>query len=587
MKGIRRAFGFILPYKFIAIGAFISLLLVNAANLITPQLLKILIDKGITQKVLGTIIQIAVLLVVIALVRGVFNFLQGYWAEKVSQGIAYEMRNRIFEKLQKLSFSYHDQSQTGKLMTRMTSDVELVKMFTGNGLLQLSSGLILFFGTLAILFSMNWKLTLVLLAMLPIIGVLFGVFIKYVMPISKTIQQKLGALNTVLQENLSGIRIVKAFAREEYEASRFESRNLDYKDVNIKLVSAFSTFFPLTFLVANIASAAVIWVGGLMVIKDTISLGELVAFTSYQMYLLMPIFMLGFIGSSLSRAETSAERIFEIIDAKSEIEDSPNAISMPPIEGKIEFKDVSFKYTGSDNYVIENVSFTAEPNQTIAVMGQTGSGKSTIINLIPRFYDVSSGKVLIDGNDVRNVTLDSLRKQIGIVLQETTLFAGTIQENIAYGRPDASLEDVVAAAQAAQAKDFIEKLPESYATLIGERGVGLSGGQKQRVAIARALLLQPRILIMDDSTSSVDSETEFLIQQALEELRKGRTTFVIAQRISTVRNADKILVMADGKLEAMGTHLELMKSSELYAEILETQMGGHAELVSSIEEVTL
>jgi ATP-binding cassette subfamily B protein len=587
LKGIRRAFGFILPYKFIAIGAFISLLLVNAANLITPQLLKILIDKGITQKVLGTIIQIAVLLVVIALVRGVFNFLQGYWAEKVSQGIAYEMRNRIFEKLQKLSFSYHDQSQTGKLMTRMTSDVELVKMFTGNGLLQLSSGLILFFGTLAILFSMNWKLTLVLLAMLPIIGVLFGVFIKYVMPISKTIQQKLGALNTVLQENLSGIRIVKAFAREEYEASRFESRNLDYKDVNIKLVSAFSTFFPLTFLVANIASAAVIWVGGLMVIKDTISLGELVAFTSYQMYLLMPIFMLGFIGSSLSRAETSAERIFEIIDAKSEIEDSPNAISMPPIEGKIEFKDVSFKYTGSDNYVIENVSFTAEPNQTIAVMGQTGSGKSTIINLIPRFYDVSSGKVLIDGNDVRNVTLDSLRKQIGIVLQETTLFAGTIQENIAYGRPDASLEDVVAAAQAAQAKDFIEKLPESYATLIGERGVGLSGGQKQRVAIARALLLQPRILIMDDSTSSVDSETEFLIQQALEELRKGRTTFVIAQRISTVRNADKILVMADGKLEAMGTHLELMKSSELYAEILETQMGGHAELVSSIEEVTL
>ncbi len=586
MKGIRRAFGFILPYKFIAIGAFISLVLVNAANLITPQLLKILIDKGITQKVFGTIIQIAVLLVVIALVRGVFNFLQGYWAEKVSQGIAYEMRNRIFEKLQKLSFSYHDQSQTGKLMTRMTSDVELVKMFTGNGLLQLSSGLILFIGTLAILFSMNWKLTLVLLAMLPVIGVLFGVFIKFVMPISKTIQQKLGALNTVLQENLSGIRIVKAFAREEYEASRFESRNLDYKDVNIKLVSAFSTFFPLTFLVANIASAAVIWVGGLMVIKDTITLGELVAFTSYQMYLLMPIFMLGFIGSALSRAETSAVRIFEIIDAKSEIEDSPNAITMPPIEGKIEFKDVSFKYSGSDNYVIENVSFTAEPNQTIAVMGQTGSGKSTIINLIPRFYDVSSGKVLIDGNDVRNVTLDTLRKQIGIVLQETTLFAGTIQENIAYGRPDASLEDVVAAAQAAQAKDFIEKLPESYATLIGERGVGLSGGQKQRVAIARALLLQPRILIMDDSTSSVDSETEFLIQQALEELRKGRTTFVIAQRISTVRNADKIIVMADGKLEAMGTHLELMKSSELYAEILETQMGGHAELVSSIEEVT-
>ncbi len=587
MKGIRRAFGYILPYKFIAIGAFISLLLVNAANLITPQLLKILIDRGITQKILGIIVQIALLLVVIALVRGVFNFLQGYWAEKVSQGIAYEMRNRIFEKLQKLSFSYHDQSQTGKLMTRMTSDVELVKMFTGNGLLQLSSGLIMFIGTLTILFSMNWKLTLILLGMLPLIGGFFAVFIKFVMPISKTIQQKLGALNTVLQENLSGIRIVKAFAREEYESARFEERNQDYKEVNIKLVSAFSTFFPLTFLVANIASAVVIWVGGLMVINETVTLGELVAFTSYQAYLLMPIFMLGFIASSLSRAEASAERIFEIIDAKSEIEDSPEAVMMPLIEGRIEFKDVFFKYKGSETNVVENVSFTVEPNQTIAVLGQTGSGKSTIINLIPRFYDVSAGAVLIDGHDVRTVTLDSLRKQIGIVLQETTLFAGTIQENIAYGRPDASLEDVTSAAQAAQARDFIEKLPEGYGTLIGERGVGLSGGQKQRIAIARALLLQPRILIMDDSTSSVDSETEYLIQQALEDLRKGRTTFVIAQRISTVRNADKILVMSEGKLEAVGTHLELMKTSELYAEILETQMGGHAELVSSVEAVTL
>jgi ATP-binding cassette subfamily B protein len=301
----------------------------------------------------------------------------------------------------------------------------------------------------------------------------------------------------------------------------------------------------------------------------------------------MPVFMLGFIASSLSRAEASAERIFEILDAKSEVEDKPGATTLPPIKGQIVFKDVCFKYTGSDSYVIEDASFTVEPNQTIAILGQTGSGKSSIINLIPRFYDVSSGQVLVDGFDVRDVTLDSLRKQIGMVLQETTLFAGTIRENIAYGKPEASMTEVISAAKAAQADEFITQMPEGYETIIGERGVGLSGGQKQRIAIARALLLQPRILIMDDSTSSVDSETEFLIQQALEELRKGRTTFVIAQRISTVRNADKILVMADAKIAAEGTHQELMQSSELYAEILETQMGGHTELVASSEEVSL
>jgi ATP-binding cassette subfamily B multidrug efflux pump len=587
LKGIRRAFGFIKPFTLLAIGAFISLILVNAANLVTPQLLKILIDKGISQKLMGTIVQIAVLLVVIALGRGIFNFLQGYWAERVSQGIAYEMRNRIFSKLQKLSFTYHDQSQTGKLMTRMTSDVELVKMFTGNGLLQLSSAFIMFFGTLAILFSMNWKLTLIFLGMLPVIGVLFSVFIKKVMPLSRTIQQKLGAVNTVLQENLAGIRIVKAFAREEFEIGRFEERNQDYKSENIKLVNAFSTFFPLAFFVANLASAIVIWVGGLMVIKESITLGELVAFTSYQGYFLMPVFMLGFIASSLSRAEASAERIFEILDAKSEVEDKPEAFILPPVVGQVTFKDVCFKYTGSESYVIEEASFTVEPNQTIAILGQTGSGKSSIINLIPRFYDVSSGQVFIDGIDVCDVTLDSLRRQIGMVLQETTLFAGTIRENIAYGKPEALMDEIILVAKAAQANEFINEMPEGYETIIGERGVGLSGGQKQRIAIARALLLQPRILIMDDSTSSVDSETEFLIQQALEELRKGRTTFVIAQRISTVRNADKILVMEDAKIAAQGTHQELMQTSELYAEILETQMGGHTELVASSEEVAL
>jgi ATP-binding cassette subfamily B protein len=472
-------------------------------------------------------------------------------------------------------------------MTRMTSDVELVKTFTGIGLLQLIGALISFFGTIIILMVMNWQLTLIFLGMLPVIGIVFAGFIKGIMPLSKTVQQKLSALNNVLQENLSGIRIVKAFAREEYEKERFQARNEDLKNENIKLIHLFANFFPLIFLVANIGAILVVWIGGLMAIRQTVTIGDLVAFVSYQGYLLFPVFMLGMIGAMMSRAEASAERIYEVIDAAADVSDKPDAIPLPAIKGRIEFDNVSFKYKGSEGFVLQDVSFTAEPNQTIAILGQTGSGKSSIINLVPRFYDVTSGKVMVDGIDVRDVTLESLRNQIGIVLQETTLFAGTIRENIAYGKPEASLEDVIQAAKASQADEFISELPDGYDSLVGERGVGLSGGQKQRVAIARALLVQPRILIMDDSTSSVDTETEYLIQQALDQLRKGRTTLVIAQRISTVRNADKILVLEEGRIAAEGTHKELMETSELYAEILETQLGGHSDLIESAKEVAL
>ncbi len=472
-------------------------------------------------------------------------------------------------------------------MTRMTSDVELVKSFTGTGLLQLIGALISFVGTVIILLTMNWKLTLIFIGMLPVIGFIFMLFIRNVMPLSKTVQEKLSSLNNVLQENLSGIRIVKAFAREEYENGRFGIRNEDLKRENIKLIRIFANFFPSIFLVANVASMLVVWVGGTMVMNETVTLGELVAFISYQGYLLFPVFMLGMIGSMMSRAEASAERIYEVVDAKAEVTDKPDAIPLPPIKGEIKFEEVCFKYSGSESFVLQEVTFTAAANTTVAILGQTGSGKSSIINLVPRFYDATSGRILIDGYDVRDVSLESLRDQIGMVLQETTLFAGTIRDNIAYGKPESSMTDIEAASKAAQAHEFIDDLPDGYDTLVGERGVGLSGGQKQRIAIARALLVQPRILIMDDSTSSVDTETEYLIQQALDLLRKGRTTLVIAQRISTVRNADKILVLDQGKIAAEGTHKELMETSELYAEILETQLGGHTDLVASAEEVAL
>lgn len=584
MKGIRRALVYMRHYWKTALGAFLSLLLVNAANLYSPQLLRQLIDDGISKMNMQRIWLVAALLVLVALVRGVFNFLQGYLSEVTSQGVAFELRNEIFTRLQNLGFSYHDRAQTGKLMTRMTSDVELVRMFAGNGLLQLTSAVILMIGTLVILFSMNAMLTLIFFAMLPPIALIFSLFVRKVMPFSHTVQQKLGALNNVLQENLAGVRVVKAFAREEYEVQRFEEKNQDLFKENVNLVRLFSTYFPLIFTIGNLGVVGVIWVGGLQVIGQHLSLGELVAFAGYQGFFLMPVFTLGMVGSMISRAEASAQRIFEVIDARSDVQDRPNAIELSHARGAVEFDRVTLRYAGAEQNVIEGISFKALPNQTVAILGKTGSGKSSIINLIPRFYDVTSGAVRVDGVDVRDVTLQSLRRQIGIVLQETTLFSGTIRENIAYGQPGAGLEDIVAAARTAQAHEFISEFPDGYDTLIGERGVGLSGGQKQRIAIARALLLNPRILIMDDSTSSVDAETEYKIQQALETLRQNRTTFVIAQRISTVRNADLILLLDEGRLVGAGTHAELMECCELYAEILATQFAGRAELDAAVEE---
>ena len=589
MKSVSRALRYLFNYWQVALGGGLALLLVNLANLTTPQLLRLLIDDGIANLNMTRVWQVAGALVGVAFVRGVFNFLQGFWSEVASQGVAYDLRNSIFEKLQKLSFSYHDRSQTGKLMTRMTSDVEMVRHFVGRGALLLASAILMLLGTLAVMFWMNWKLALIVFAIVPVILVFFSIFVRRIMPVSMRVQKKLGALNTILQENLAGMRVVKAFAREDYETARYLAQNEELLDENVNLVKLFSSIFPLIFFVANLGMVAVVWFGGLEVIGLRLTLGELVAFTGYLGFMLIPIFQMGMIGAMLSRAEASAQRLFEVIDARSEVEDKPDATPLPDLEGRVTFDQVGFRYVGGSEDVINDVSFTAEPGQTIAILGQTGAGKSSIINLIPRFYDVTDGAVLIDDHDVRDIQLDSLRKQVGIVLQETTLFSGTIRENIAYGRPDASDAQVIHAARAAQAHEFIAELPDGYDTQVGERGVGLSGGQKQRVAIARALLVNPRILILDDSTSSVDAETEYKIQQALEILMEGRTSFVIAQRISTVRNADQILLLGDGHLAAQGTHEELMQSSELYVEILETQFGGSGAPISVAvaEEVAL
>ncbi len=520
-------------------------------------------------------------LVVFGIIFGVFNFLMAYWAEKNSQAVAFDLRNDLFAKVQRLSFSYHDRNQTGQLMIRATDDVEKVQIFIGQGLIQLVGAFILLGGTLIIIFSTNAKLATATLWILPVALVLFFVFGGLARPLFNKVQQKLSILNTTLQENMAGIKVVKAFTREKNEQAKFSQQADSLMRQQIVIARVFTFLIPLIFLVANLGQATTLYAGGIQIIHGTLSIGDWQEFSLYLIFMFLPIAQFGFIITQFSQASASATRIFEILDAKSDVTDKPEAISLPDVNGDIRFENVTFRYFNGGEAVLKNVSFETKPGQTVALLGATGSGKTTIINLLPRFYDPTEGKITIDGMDLRDITLQSLRAQIGIVLQETTLFQGVIRDNIAFGKPDASQQEIEAAAKAAAAHDFIMEFPDGYDTRVGERGATLSGGQKQRIAIARALLLNPCILILDDSTSSVDLSTEVQIQTALDKLMKGRTSFVIAQRISTVMNADLILVMDKGEVVARGKHKELMEESEIYAEIYHSQLVG--DVTSDIE----
>lgn len=522
-----------------------------------------------------------VAILIFAILRGVFSFLQAFWAEKNSQSVAYDLRNDLYAKIQQLSFAYHDKNQTGQLMIRATDDVEKVRLFIGQGLLQLVGAVILLSGTVIILFSSNVALAWTAMPILPIAIVLFGVFASLAQPMFTKVQQKLSTLNTVLQENLAGVKVIKAFTREKEQQAKFRAAADDTMNQSIAVNRLFTFLFPLVFLIANLGQAAILYVGGKQIIVGTLSIGAWQEFSLYLMYLFFPIMMFGAIVTQMGQASASADRVFEILDAESDIVDKPNASKLPAVKGNVKFENVTFRYVGGGDPVLNNVTFEAKSGETIALLGATGSGKTSIINLLPRFYDPVEGSITIDGHDLRDVTLDSLRSQIGIVLQETTLFSGTIRENIAFGKPDATLEEVQAAAKSAAAHDFIMSFPDGYNTHVGERGTTLSGGQKQRVAIARALLLDPRILILDDSTSSVDVATEAHIQAALETLMKGRTSFVIAQRISTVISADKILVLEKGEIVAQGKHAQLMEEEPIYAEIYNSQILSQQSEVSS------
>ncbi|HEY68163.1 MAG TPA: ABC transporter ATP-binding protein, partial [Thermoflexia bacterium] len=540
MKHLWRALGYLRHYWLLATGAFLGLLISTAARLVIPRLTQTIIDDGIGAGRLNVAVWAAVGMVGMAIAGALFSFLQGVLSARTAQGVAYDLRNQLYAKIQSLSFSYHDRAHTGQLLTRATSDVEMVHQFVGMGFIQFLSAILMMTGSIALLFATDWQLALITLVLVPLTFGLFAFFASRARPLFMRIQQRLADLNTVLQENLVGVRVVKAFAREDYEARRYALANRRLFELNLTVGRLTATAIPLVFLIANLALLAVYWIGGYQAIAGRLSVGRIVAFANYIMMAFFPMMMLGMIMAMISQAGASAERVFEILDAQSEVVEKPDAIELPPIQGRVAFEHVSFRYFGGGEPVLKDVSFVAEPGQTVALLGATGSGKSTIINLIPRFYDVTEGRVTIDGYDVRDVTLDSLRRQIGIVLQETTLFSGTIRDNIAFGRLDAPVSEIIAAAKAAEAHDFIMSFPQGYDTPVGERGVTLSGGQKQRIAIARALLLDPRILILDDATSSVDYETEYRIQQALERLMEGRTSFVIAQRIATVLNADQI-----------------------------------------------
>jgi ATP-binding cassette subfamily B protein len=617
-KTLMRSIGYLGRYRWQAIAPYIFLIIATLSQLMIPRMLGNIIDavtlgsaanaivprmdtipSEIFNQILETfeiteaqllysyenaerlLITSAVAILVFALLRGLFAFLQTFTAERNSQIVAFDLRNDLFSKIQGLSFSYHDRNQTGQLMIRATDDIEKVRTFIGQGLLMAVGAILLLGGTLIILFTTNFRLTLVALPVLPVALILVMIFGSRMGPLFLEVQKRLDKVNTVLQENLSGIKVVKAFTREKDEEKKFDDAADSLMDQQIYVARLFSFLFPLMLLIANLGQALVLYFGGRQIIGGTLTLGQWQEFSIYLVFLFFPAMQLGMIITQMSQASASATRIFGILDTDNEVKDKPDAISLTQIEGKVKFDNVTFRYFNSGDAVLKGVNFEIQPGQTVALLGATGSGKSTIINLLPRFYDPSEGRIMIDGNDLRDLKLESLRSQIGIVLQETTLFAGTIRENIAFGRTDASFEDVIAASKAAAAHEEILSFPDGYDTQVGERGATLSGGQKQRIAIARALLLDPRILILDDSTSSVDLATEAQIQSALDELMEGRTSFVIAQRISTVMNADFILVLEDGQIAAQGDHADLLETSEIYAEIYNSQLISDSDLVES------
>jgi ATP-binding cassette subfamily B protein len=558
------------PYWKQTAGAYASLLGILALNTLIPQLIRWIIDTGIGQKQPAILTWSVLAMLGLTLLKGVFTYLQGKLSETSSQSVAYDLRNEIQKKLTQLSFSYHDQSETGELLSRAVQDVERVRFLTGRATLRILDGILMLVVTMIMMLIMDYRLALLILVTMPLLVIQALRFGTRYRPLSLQVQKQLAVLTTAVEQNLRGSKVVKAYAQEDVEIERFEKENSRWFDLSVLSGRMQAINMPLLFLLANLGTVIIVLYGGNQVIQDKLTIGVIIAFITYLGQLIEPIRRLGLIIPAVAIAGSAAERIFNIFDQVPEVKDEPDAIPMKSIQGHVQFEHVSFDY--GTRRVLKEINFEVIPGQTVALLGSTGSGKSSIINLIPRFYDPSTGRILVDGMDIRHVSLHSLRSQIGIVMQETTLFATSIKENIAFGCSNVSEDEIIEAAKAAQAHDFIMETSNGYDTRVGERGSTLSGGQKQRLAIARALLLNPRILLLDDATASVDTETEHLIQLAFARLIQGRTTFVIAHRLSTVRNADQILVLDAGHIAAQGTHESLLSTSHLYRTIYNQQL---------------
>lgn len=579
MKYGLRLLRFVKPYWRWAVLAPLLMLLEVSMDLLQPRMVQRIVDEGVALLDLPVVLNTGLLMVGLAFVGAVGGIGCGIFTELASHGFAADVREKLFHKVQMLSFGNLDEFDTGQLITRLTNDITQVQEAIAMILRILVRAPLLLVGSLIMAIVTSPQLAYLPLVLMPLELLVVIWVVRKATPLYTGVQERLDALNEVMQENLAGARVVKAFVRGAFEEKRFGAANVHLTEQSVfasRVVAVVPSFMMLTL---NFGVVAVLWFGGMNVIQGRMQLGQIIAFVNYLTITLFSLMMVSQLVIQLARAEASARRIQEVLDVQADVQDAPDAAlklpeMQPILQGKVTFENVSFRYGhNGGNPVLKGVSFTAEPGETVAILGTTGAGKSSLVNLIPRFYDVSGGRVLVDGMDVRAMSQDALRRKIGVALQEVVLFSGTIRDNIRYGRPDAVDDEVIAAAKAAQAHEFISGFLQGYDTQLGQRGVNLSGGQKQRIAIARALLVDPAILILDDSTSAVDVETEVKIQEALEQIMRGRTSFIIAQRISTVLKADKILVLDDGQVAAQGNHRTLLANSPIYREIYESQLG--------------
>ena len=570
MKSYLRLLAYIKPYKKRRAAAVVCIIMAAGANLYLPWIIKDMIDDVLMSKDMLMLNLIAAGILVVMFTRGVFYYGQSYLVSYVGQRVIIDVRSMLFRKFQKMPLSYYDRQQTGTVMSYITNDVSAMQSAIVDNLIELVTESSILIGSLGMMIYLDWKLSLLTLMTIPLVGFAMKIFGRKLKRSSTVIQERAAEITSLLQESISAIRVVKSFVRETYEIRRFEEQNWRNFQAAMKNVKLSSLLTPTVEFLAAIAVTFIVWFGGYEVVNEVITAGELVAFLTYAVNLANPVKRLSRVYAAIQKAMAAADRVFEVMDLDEKITDVPGAKPLPPIQGQVEFKDITFSYKEGQP-ALQHISLKAEPGQMIALVGPSGSGKSTIANLIPRFYDVDSGTIAIDGHDIRQVTADSLREQIGLVPQETMLFSTTVMENIRYGRLDATDEEVVEAARAANAEEFIKDLPEGYDTKLGERGLNLSGGQRQRLAIARAILKNPRVLILDEATSALDTESEKIVQDALDKLMVGRTSFVIAHRLSTIFNADQIFVVENGQLREHGTHEELLAAGGLYSNLYNIQ----------------